>query len=64
MVFNSEDIFSKNLFNSSAAQYVGNDPYLVTNYSWTTNANGQVISGIGTDAKTGAILQYFWFTYR
>ena len=64
MVFNSEDIFSKNLFNSSAAQYVGNDPYLVTNYSWTTNANGQVISGIGTDAKTGAILQYFWFTYH
>ncbi|HET7001790.1 MAG TPA: hypothetical protein VFI33_10790 [Puia sp.] len=64
MVFNSIDIVSKNLFNSSTAQYVGNDPYLITNYSWTTNMNGQVISGIGTDAKTGAVLQYYWFTYR
>jgi hypothetical protein len=64
MVFKGNDIFSKNLFNSSTSQFVGNDPYLITNYSWTTNANGQVISGIGTDATTGAILQYYWFTYR
>ncbi len=64
MVFNSVDIFSKNLFSSSTAQFIGNQPYQVINYSWTTNANGQVISGIGTDATTGAILQYFWFTYR
>jgi hypothetical protein len=62
--FNGTDIFSKNLYNSSKSQFVNNDPYLVVNYSWTTNANGQVISGIGTDAKTGAILQYLWFTYR
>gem|GEM_PF-5195635 len=64
-VFNSNDIFfSKNLFNSSTAQFAGNDPYLITHYSCTTNANGQVIFGIGTDAKTGVILQYDWFTYR
>jgi hypothetical protein len=64
MVFNVIDIFSKNLFSSSAAQFIGYDPYQVINYSWTTNANGQVISGIGKDANTGAILQYLWFTYR
>ena len=64
MVFNQIDIFSKNLYSSSTSQFVNNDPYLVVNYSWTTDANGQVISGIGTDAKTGAILQYLWFTYR
>jgi len=64
MVYNAIDIFSRNLYSSSTSQFVNNDPYLVTNYSWTTNANGQVISGIGTDAKTGAILQYLWFTYR
>ena len=64
MVFNYLDIFSKNLFSSSTAQFINKDPYQVINYSWTTNTNGQVISGIGTDANTGAILQYFWFTYR
>jgi hypothetical protein len=64
MVFKSIDIFSKNLYNSSTSQFVNNIPYQVINYSWTTNANGQVIFGIGTDAKTGGILQYFWFTYR
>jgi hypothetical protein len=63
MVFNGIDIFSKNLYNSSTSQYVNNNPYQVINYSWTTNANGQVISGTGTDSQTGAIIQYFWFTY-
>jgi len=64
MVFNVVDIFSKNLFSSSTDQFIGNDPYQVINYSWTTNTNGQVISGVGTDAKTETILQYYWFTYR
>jgi hypothetical protein len=64
MVFNYVDIFSKNLFSSSTAQFIGYDPYQVINYSWTTNANGQLISGIGKDAITGAILQYLWFIYR
>ena len=64
MVFEGPDIFSKNLFNSSTAQYTNSDPYQVINYSWTTNANGQVISGIGKDANSGVVLQYYWFTYR
>jgi hypothetical protein len=64
MVFNVIDIFSKNLFSSSTAQFINKDPYQVINYSWTTNTNGQVISGVGRDATTGAILQYIWFTYR
>lgn len=64
MIFNYIDIFSKNLYSSSTARYANSDPYQVINYSWKTNANNQVISGIGTDAKTGAIIQYIWFTYR
>jgi len=64
MVFQYIDIFSRNLFSSSQSRFVNYDPYLSTNYSWTKNGSGQVISGIGTDATTGKILQYYWFTYR
>ena len=64
MVFNNFDIFSRNLYNSSTSQYVNSSPYQIVNYSWNTNTNGQVISGTGTDANTGSVIQYFWFTYR
>jgi hypothetical protein len=64
MVFHVFDIFSKNLFISTGFQFVNINTNYSNNFSWTTNAKGLVISGIGTDAKTGASPQYFWFTYR
>jgi YD repeat-containing protein len=34
------------------------------NYSWTTNSDGRVNYGVGTDEATGKPVEYYWFTYR
>ncbi|MDP4129919.1 MAG: hypothetical protein Q8918_14395 [Bacteroidota bacterium] len=56
----SFDLISKNLFSKKV-----HSGYSKTyNYNWTLNANGQVVSGIGTDQDTGQPVEYYQFVYK
>lgn len=58
------DISSKNLFSKKVYSDVYGETGRMYNYSWTLNADGQVISGIGTDQDTGLPVEYYRFVYK
>jgi hypothetical protein len=60
----ARDTYSKNLFSKKVAGGTYFPTARTYNYSWTLNSAGQVISGIGTDQRTGEPVEYYRFVYK
>ncbi len=63
MVANNFFDFRSNYLPTQFIDQENGSPTVTINYLWTTDATGSVVSGVGTDAGNGSVLQIINYSY-